>query len=32
MNFGATILDADGPRLSKDEKAFFREAAPFGCI
>ncbi|MEL7166145.1 MAG: glycoside hydrolase family 3 N-terminal domain-containing protein [Pseudomonadota bacterium] len=32
MNFGATVLDADGPRLSKDEKAFFREADPFGFI
>ncbi|MEM6759628.1 MAG: glycoside hydrolase family 3 N-terminal domain-containing protein [Pseudomonadota bacterium] len=32
MNFGATILDADGLRLSKDEKAFFREADPFGFI
>lgn len=32
MNFGATILDADGLRLSKDEKAFFREANPFGFI
>lgn len=32
MNFGATILDADGLRLSKDEAAFFREADPFGFI
>ena len=32
MTFGATILDADGPRLSKDEKAFFRDADPFGFI
>lgn len=32
MSFGATILDADGLRLSKDEKAFFREADPFGFI
>lgn len=32
MNFGATILDADGLRLSKDEFAFFREANPFGFI
>lgn len=31
-NFGATILDADGLRLSKDEIAFFREADPFGFI
>ncbi|WP_424986305.1 beta-N-acetylhexosaminidase [Microbulbifer sp. S227A] len=32
MNFGATILDADGLRLSADEKAFFRDADPFGFI
>ncbi|WP_299148341.1 beta-N-acetylhexosaminidase [uncultured Tateyamaria sp.] len=32
MNFGATILDADGLTLSIDEKAFFREADPFGFI
>ena len=32
MSFGATILDADGLRLSTDEKAFFREADPFGFI
>lgn len=32
MNFGATILDADGLRLTKDEIAFFREADPFGFI
>lgn len=32
MNFGATILDADGLTLSKDERAFFREADPFGFI
>ncbi|WP_299741782.1 beta-N-acetylhexosaminidase [uncultured Tateyamaria sp.] len=31
-NFGATILDADGLRLTKDEKAFFRDADPFGFI
>ncbi|MEL6466108.1 MAG: beta-N-acetylhexosaminidase [Pseudomonadota bacterium] len=31
-NFGATILDADGLSLSKDEKAFFRDADPFGFI
>ena len=30
--FGATILDADGLRLSADEKAFFRDADPFGFI
>ncbi|MBU2982189.1 beta-N-acetylhexosaminidase [Lentibacter algarum] len=30
--FGATILDADGLRLSADEAAFFREANPFGFI
>ena len=32
MNFGATILDADGTRLTQDEAAFFREADPFGFI
>ena len=32
MSFGATILDADGLRLSKDETAFFRDADPFGFI
>ena len=32
MSFGATILDADGLRLTKDEKAFFRDADPFGFI
>lgn len=32
MSFGATILDADGLRLTKDETAFFREANPFGFI
>ncbi len=32
MNFGATILDADGLALSRDEKAFFRDADPFGFI
>ncbi|MDU9003818.1 beta-N-acetylhexosaminidase [Sedimentitalea todarodis] len=32
MSFGATILDADGLRLSADEKAFFREVNPFGFI
>lgn len=30
--FGATILDADGLRLTKDEHAFFRDADPFGFI
>ncbi|MGR3803455.1 beta-N-acetylhexosaminidase [Marinibacterium profundimaris] len=29
---GATILDADGLRLTSDEKAFFRAADPFGFI
>jgi beta-N-acetylhexosaminidase len=29
---GATILDAEGLRLTADEKAFFREADPFGFI
>lgn len=32
MSFGATILDAEGLRLSADEKAFFRDADPFGFI
>ncbi len=30
--FGATILDADGLRLSAEEKTFFRDADPFGFI
>ncbi|WP_299965563.1 beta-N-acetylhexosaminidase [uncultured Roseobacter sp.] len=30
--FGATILDADGLTLSREEIAFFREANPFGFI
>jgi beta-N-acetylhexosaminidase len=30
--FGATILDADGLRLSAEEKSFFRAANPFGFI
>ena len=30
--FGATILDADGLRLTPDERAFFRDADPFGFI
>jgi beta-N-acetylhexosaminidase len=32
MAQGACILDADGLRLSVEEKAFFREADPFGFI
>ena len=32
MNFGATILDADGVRLTSEERAFFRDADPFGFI
>ncbi|EAQ03430.1 beta-N-acetylhexosaminidase, putative [Pseudooceanicola batsensis HTCC2597] len=32
MTFGATILDAEGTRLTEDETAFFREADPFGFI
>lgn len=32
MNFGATILDAEGTRLSVEEKAFFRDVNPFGFI
>ena len=32
MNFGATILDAEGLRLSVEEKAFFRDVDPFGFI
>ena len=32
MRFGATILDADGLRLSVEEKAFFRDVNPFGFI
>ena len=30
--YGATILDADGLTLSADERAFFRDANPFGFI
>lgn len=30
--FGATILDADGLRLSVEEAAFFRDVNPFGFI
>lgn len=32
MTYGATILDADGLRLTADETAFFRDADPFGFI
>ncbi|RKF17063.1 beta-N-acetylhexosaminidase [Roseovarius spongiae] len=32
MAFGATILDADGLRLSAAERTFFAEADPFGFI
>jgi len=32
MRFGATILDAEGLRLTPDETAFFRDANPFGFI
>lgn len=32
MNFGATILDAEGLRLNADEKALFRASDPFGFI
>ena len=31
-SFGATILDADGLRLSSDEERFFSQADPFGFI
>ncbi len=30
--FGATILDAEGLRLTAEEKLFFRQANPFGFI
>ncbi len=30
--FGATILDAEGLRLTADEKTFFKDANPFGFI
>ncbi|MGJ8617439.1 MAG: beta-N-acetylhexosaminidase [Sulfitobacter sp.] len=30
--YGATIMDATGHRLTADEKAFFRDANPFGFI
>lgn len=32
MTYGATILDAEGLRLTADEASFFREANPFGFI
>lgn len=32
MTFGATIIDADGLRLTADEKTLFRDADPFGFI
>lgn len=32
MSFGATILDAEGLRLTADEKALFRDHDPFGFI
>lgn len=32
MPHNATIIDADGLRLSPDEKAFFRDVDPFGFI
>jgi beta-N-acetylhexosaminidase len=32
MNFGATLLDAEGFRLTADEKALFAETRPFGFI
>ncbi|MGD9865717.1 MAG: glycoside hydrolase family 3 N-terminal domain-containing protein, partial [Pseudodonghicola sp.] len=32
MRFGATILDAEGLRLSAEEAAFFRDANPYGFI
>lgn len=32
MKFGATILDAEGLRLTAEEKAFFRDVNPFGFI
>ena len=32
MSFGATILDAEGLRLSPDETAFFQDADPYGFI
>ncbi len=32
MRYGATILDAEGLRLTSDEKALFRDMCPFGFI
>ncbi|MFC3615033.1 beta-N-acetylhexosaminidase [Lutimaribacter marinistellae] len=32
MTFGATILDADGLRLTREEKTLFAEVNPFGFI
>lgn len=32
MRFGASIIDADGVRLSVEEKALFRDVNPFGFI
>ncbi len=32
MRFGATILDAEGLRLTAEEKALFRDTSPFGFI
>lgn len=32
MSFGATIIDADGLRLTPEEKTLFRETDPFGFI
>ena len=32
MTLGATILDAEGLRLSREERAFFRDVDPFGFI
>jgi beta-N-acetylhexosaminidase len=32
VNFGATILDASGLRLGREEKALFRDVTPFGFI
>ena len=32
MSYGATILDAEGLRLTQEEKALFRDTDPFGFI
>ncbi len=32
MTFGAAITDAEGPRLTSDEKSLFRDMDPFGFI